>query len=115
MKLVGIEEVDLTKAKKVLEMLYKLSRISDEFGNGIKVYNTVGEPVNDCRYNQGWGDGWLECVYFVYSYRADKALEDLIKCMNADINRLDAEVKRLDSVVEALTDLECPEFRGDRG
>lgn len=71
MKLVGIEEVDLAKAKKVLEMLYKLSKISDEFGNGIKVYNTAGEPVADCRYNQGWGDGWLECVYFVTMKKDD--------------------------------------------
>lgn len=55
----------------------------------------------------------LLVLYFVYSYRADKALEDLIKCMIADITRLDAEVKRLDSVVSMLVDKECPEFRED--
>lgn len=67
MKLIGIERIDLDKAKKVLAMLHKLQTISNEFDNSkIKVYNEKGNEVEDCSYNKSeYGEGWCEQVYFI--------------------------------------------------
>lgn len=66
MKLLGIEWVDLNRAKKVLTMLHKLQTISNECEeNPIKVYNEKGNKVADCPYNKGYSEGWCEQVYFI--------------------------------------------------
>ena len=66
MKLIGIERTDLDRAKKVLAMLHKLQIIGKEFDNPqIKVYNEMGNEVEDCSYYQGYSEGWGEQVYFI--------------------------------------------------
>lgn len=47
-------------------MLHKLQTIGNEFDNSkIKVYNSMGNEVEDCSYHKEYSEGWCEQVYFI--------------------------------------------------
>lgn len=74
-KLMGIEMVDLSKAKKVLGILDKLTKIDEDFGEGyLSVYNERGEKRTELKYEDvtSWSDGWMEKIYFVTVADGDK-------------------------------------------